>query len=200
MFPPPRQSLLTFATGTNYRYQSWQPISTNDTLVGTKAPYYGNIAVAAALGDHSTGQTSVANLPLPYSNESAYAIYGSSASVAPDRIAIINMVQYNYTALANGTGLAYPTPKPSKIYSFQLPSACAVGASIAVRRLLANGSDSITGITWDGYSYNWELNLGRPVLLGNVTRGETVEVVSGGIVNADVPYSSVAVLDLSCGV
>lgn len=110
------------------------------------------------------------------------------------------MVQYNYTALANGTGLAYPTPKTSKMYSFQLPPACAIGATIAVRRLLANGSDSITGITWDGYSYNWELNLGEPVLLGNVTRGESVEVVAGGIVSVNVPYSSVAVLDLGCGV
>jgi len=99
------------------------------------------------------------------------------------------MVQYNYTALANRTGLAYPSPKPSKMHSFQLPPACAVGSSIAVRRLLANGSDSITGITWDGYNYNWELNLGRPALLGNVMRGESVEVVTGGIVNVNVPLS-----------
>jgi len=184
--------------GTNYRYQSWQPITTNDTLVGTKAPYYGNIAVAASLGDHSAGRTSVANLPLPHSNESAYAIYGPSASIVPDRITVINMVQYNYTALINGTGLASPTLKPSKTYSFQLPAACAVGASIGVRRLLANGSDSITGITWDGYSYSWELDLERPVLLGNVTRGESLKIALGGVVSVDVPFSSVAVLDLSC--
>lgn len=110
------------------------------------------------------------------------------------------MVQYNYTALANGTGLAYPSPKPLKTYSFQLPAACAVGSIVGLRRLLANGSDSITGITWDGYSYNWELNLGKPVLLNNVTRGESVQMGSAGVVNVDVPFSSVAVLDLNCAV
>ena len=35
----------------NYRYQSWQPVDTNNiTSNGTKAPYYGSITVAAFLG------------------------------------------------------------------------------------------------------------------------------------------------------
>src|SRR3954462_11542286 len=37
--------------GTNYRYQSWQPVETSLGTLGTKPPYYGNIAVAAFLGN-----------------------------------------------------------------------------------------------------------------------------------------------------
>lgn len=190
--------------GTGYRYQSWQPIDTsaalyNPTTMGTKAPYYGNVAVAAIIGDVSQGDTRVANLPLAKSSEAAYAVYGPGASSGiPTRIAVINMVQYNYTALANGTGLAAPTPRPSETYAFQLPAQLCAGTTAGVRRLMANGSDSITGITWDGYSYNWELAEGKPVLLGNVTRGESVVVGADGVVTVGVPVSSVAVLDLEC--
>ena len=190
--------------GTGYRYQAWQPIDTssgmyNPTTIGTKAPYYGSIAVAAILGDVSGRDTRIANLPLPQTDESAYAVYGpGNAGGVPSRIAVINMLQYNYTALANGTGLAYPTPRPARTYSFQLPQALCAGTRAAVRRLSANGSDAVTGMTWDGYSFNWELEQGRPVLLGNVTRGEEVGVAGNGVVSVSVPASGVAVLDLAC--
>ena len=62
---------------------------------------------------------------------------------------------------------------------------------------MANGSDAITGITFDGYSYNYELDAGRPVLLRNVTRGETA-IVKNGLVKVDVPASSAVILDFGC--
>jgi len=37
--------------GTNYRYASWQHVSTNRMTIGTKPPYYDNIAVASFIGD-----------------------------------------------------------------------------------------------------------------------------------------------------
>ena len=67
---------------------------------------------------------------------------------------------------------------------------------MALKRLVANGSDAITGITWDGWSYNYELNNGKPVRLGNVTVGETVKVVSGKA-TVGVEDSSAVVLDLT---
>ncbi|KAL1998863.1 hypothetical protein VTN02DRAFT_5464 [Thermoascus thermophilus] len=45
---------------------------------------------------------------------------------------------------------------------------------LSVQRLLANGRHAITGITRDGWSYNYELDGGKPVRLDNVTVGETV--------------------------
>jgi len=170
--------------GTNYRYASWQPVQTSRTPKGTKAPYYGNIAVASVLGDLKNHKTTVQNLPLTNQLEAAYAAYSDSTI---KRIAVINMQEYNYTSSVSST-------HPTKDYTFSLPGFEA--KTVGVRRLIANGSNAITGVTWDGYSYNYELNVGKPVRLNNVTIGETVKVGSDGKVTVKVPLSSVAVLDL----
>lgn len=175
--------------GTDYRYASWQPISTNKTTKGTKAPYYGNIAVAAMLGDLTRNSVQVANLPLENDEESAYAAYNDGTL---RRIAVINMREYNYTV--NGTSsIPNPVPRPSHAYTFQIPSDY---SRVTLRRLAANGSDAITGITWDGWSYNWELQQGKPVRLHNVTVGETMRVKRGNI-TVEVPDSSAVILDLA---
>jgi hypothetical protein len=116
--------------------------------------------------------------------ESAYAAYEDEKLA---RVAVINLVEYNYTGPA--------ATRPSVTCNISLPATYS-GQSVGVQRLMANGSNAITGITWDGYSYNWELNNGRPVLLGNITRGETVKVGKGGEVQVVVPYSSMAMLNL----
>ncbi len=61
---------------------------------------------------------------------------------------------------------------------------------------MANGSDAITGITFDGWSYNYEVRAGRPVRLGNVTVGERVVVGEGGVVTVRVADASGVVLDV----
>ena len=181
--------------GTDYRYASWQPIETNKTSIGTKAPYYGNIAVAAFLGNisgntaNSTVQeTSIANLPLPSPMEAAYAAYHDSVL---QRVIVINMQQYNYSN-ASTEG-----PRPVSMYSFQVPESCG-GQNATVSRLMANGSDAITGITWNGLSYNYELQSGMPVRLDNVTIGETIVVGANGSMIVDVPHSSAAMVSLKC--
>ncbi|KAI9668250.1 MAG: hypothetical protein M1821_001070 [Bathelium mastoideum] len=181
--------------GTNYRYVSWQPIETNVSSIGTKAPYYGNIAVAAFLGNvsgntaNSTAQnTSIANLPLPNPMEAAYAAYSNSVL---QRVMVINLQQYNYSN-ASTEG-----PRPMTTYNFQVPESCS-GGNATVSRLMANGSDAITGITWNGYSYNYELQNGAPVLLNNVTVGESVLVGANGDLSVNVPHSSAAMVSLKC--
>jgi Glycosyl hydrolase family 79 C-terminal beta domain len=172
--------------GTDYRYASWQPIPTNKTTIGTKPPYYGNIAVAAMLGDLTAGNVSIANLPLESEFESAYAAYVNEKLA---RIAVINMRAYNYTV--NGTSsVLNPVQRPSQEYSFQVPEEC----EVEVQRLYANGSDAISGITWDGWSYNWELEKGKPVRLHNVTVGERVRA-EGGVVSVTVQDSTAVVLN-----
>jgi hypothetical protein len=59
---------------------------------------------------------------------------------------------------------------------------------------MANGSDAVTGATFDGYSYNYELDNGKPVLLKNITRGESVKVSRKGDLTVDVPDSSAVLL------
>ncbi|KAH8816373.1 glycoside hydrolase family 79 protein [Xylogone sp. PMI_703] len=173
--------------GTDYRYASWQPVETDKTAKGTKAPYYGNIAVAAMLGDVTKKKVQIANIPLSTSYDAAYAAYDNGRLA---RIMVINLRQYNYTV--NGTSdIPNPVKRPSQKYSFQLPKT--VFGEATIQTLHANGSDAITGITWDGLSYNYELDNGKPVRLRNVTTGEKV-LVWGGKVTLDVQDSSAAIL------
>lgn len=179
--------------GTNYRYQSWQPIDTDLATKGTKAPYYGNIAVAAFLGDIKRAAPSIVNLPLTSEEESAYAAYVHNKLA---RVMLINMMAYNATDYNSEYIDHYK--RPVERYELQLSEAYR-GRHIGLQRLMANGSDAITGITFDGYSYNYELANGRPVPQHNVTRGETVRVGWDGKVHVDVPRSSAVMLRLDKG-
>jgi hypothetical protein len=175
--------------GTDYRYASWQPVPTNKTTIGTKPPYYGNIAVAAMLGNLVMNEVQVVNLPLENAEESAYAAYVDGKL---KRVAVVNMREYNYTV--NGTSDVVSTvPRPTQNYTFAVPEDCG-GEWVGVKRLYANGSDAITGITWDGWSYNWDLENGKPVKLHNVTTGEQLQVI-GGIVTVGVLDSTAAILE-----
>ena len=173
--------------GTNYRYASWQPIDTNITVKGTTAPYYGNIAVANMLQNATEADVQIKNLPLPSEREAAYAAYVNGTLT---RVMVINMEAYNYTDGASNS------TRPQRLYSFSAPTSCAPGGFL--NRLIANGSDAISGITFGGYSYNYELDEGRPVFLGNASRSEVVYVGEDGIFNVQVPVSSAAMINLQC--
>ncbi len=173
--------------GTDYRYAAWQPIETNKTRKGTKPPYYGNIAIAAVIGNLASHDVTIANLPMISSMNSAYAAYVDGEL---SRIAVINMFQYNYTITSR-------IQRPIVRYHFRVAEHCA--GRVGIQRLMANGSDAISGITFDGYSYNYELDNGAPVLLHNITRGEYTYVSRQGVLTVDVPDSSAAILNLRCG-
>lgn len=156
------------------------------------------------MGNIPSAPVSIAQIPFSSSTEAAYAAYACPSSSPTGRtrnlarVAVLNMNGYNSTV--GGEGLvplprAEVVPRPSKNYTFALGPASA-GRTAVVRRLWANGSDAITGITWDGWSYNFELDEGRPVRLGNVTVGETVEVGRDGAVTVSVPDSSAARVEL----
>ncbi|KAK0618177.1 hypothetical protein B0T17DRAFT_618803 [Bombardia bombarda] len=192
--------------GTNYRYAAWQPLTTDLAPVETKAPYYGSVAVAAALGNLARCPATVVAIPLASDREAAYAAYVDGGATLA-RIIVINLNAYNTTV--DGAGLEplpadQTLPRPSADYNFTIAGYAAARKKagsqvVAVQRLLANGSDAITGITWDGWSYNHELAGGRPVRLGNVTVGETASVGVDGTVGVTVPASSAVILDFVGG-
>lgn len=176
------------------QYQAWQPVSTDLGTIGTKAPYYGSIALAAMVGDNSRHPVSITSIPLSSdSEEAAYAAHytkGHDDKLA--RIIVVNLHGYNTTV--DGQGLEpVPTPKKrgSRKYTFDVGKS---HGSVGVQRLLANGSDAITGITFDGWSYNYELDLGKPVRLHNVTVGEKTKVRDGKV-TIEVPDSSAVLLN-----
>ncbi|KAI0149897.1 glycoside hydrolase family 79 protein [Hypoxylon sp. NC0597] len=183
-----------FHMGTDYRYASWQPVDTSKTTIGTKAPYYGNIAAAAFLGKAGTrvAQVPLAGAEVDPETDVAYAAFGADGKLS--RILALNLRPYNYTL--NGTGGAdlNPTPRPVRGYTFA--GVHAESTTGVVRRLRANGSDAITGISWDGWSYNYELDYGKPAKLDNVTTGETVQVVNTTL-NVPVVDSEAVILDFA---
>lgn len=176
--------------GTNYRYQAWQPINTNKTSIGTKAPYYGNIAVAAFLGDltKASRRPQVVNIDLKDESRSAYASYVNGKLT---KIMLINLNDHNTTAQNNYT--VPSAPRGVEKFTLQVPKDCN-GKKATLQRLMANGSDAVTGATFDGYSYNYELDNGKPVLLKNATRGESVKVSRRGDLEVEVPDSSAVLL------
>ena len=181
--------------GTDFRYAAWQPVQTNRTAIGTKPPFYGQIGAAAAVGDLSNSSSPVTVEELSAGEgvyDSAYAIY-EAGSLA--RLAAVNLREYNYSIISGGPPDPNAGPRPNQTYSFQLPEGVAAGKAVSVKRLIANGSDAITGVTFDGLSFNYELELGMPVKLDNVTTGETV-VPQDGVISVVVPDSSAVVLGL----
>ncbi|KAK5726565.1 hypothetical protein LTR15_002450 [Elasticomyces elasticus] len=175
--------------GVNYRYQAWQPVETRNTTKGTKAPFYGNVAVSAFLGDLTNAESRpyVVDLELPNFDESAFASYVDGKL---RKLIVINMDEYNATA--SNVGYVDDYPRPVETYSFQLPRGY---KSAQLQRLMANGSDAITGVTFDGYSYAAELDNGKPVLLSNVTVGERLRVGRNGKAIVKLPRSSAVILD-----
>lgn len=120
---------------------------------------------------------------------SQYAAYVDNALA---RLLVVDLHTYNTT----DNNYTTPFARPVETYSFKLPSACKGEAQ--VQRLIANGSDAVSGITWDGHSYNFELDEGKPVRMSNVTRGENVKMDGNDMMKVEVPWSSAAILSLHC--
>ncbi|KAF2759257.1 hypothetical protein EJ05DRAFT_485297 [Pseudovirgaria hyperparasitica] len=170
--------------GTNYRYQSWQPVTTALGTKGTKAPYYGNVATAAALGDLRGGDVRVKHIALAAETDAGYAVYAKGVLRS---VVIVNMVPYNASSTVT---------RGSETYSVKLPVGCTSDA--VVQRLLAPGSDVIDGATFNGVSYDLALDDGKPVVVEGMKRDEGVTVEYDGELAVDVPWSSAAVVQPSC--
>lgn len=148
--------------------------------------------MASFIGDITASPPRIANLPLTSPYEAAYAAYVKGDLA---RMIVINLQEYNATA---GNNLTNDYPRPVEEYIFQLPHGYE-GRDLAVQRLTANGSDAITGVTFDGWSYNYESDEGRPVRLGNVTMGEKLVVGDEGMVKVGVERSSAVILRFDDG-
>ncbi|EQB45829.1 hypothetical protein CGLO_15245 [Colletotrichum gloeosporioides Cg-14] len=166
--------------------------SINRHDIGTKAPYYGNLATAAILGRLGKDKVQVANLPATGNGaESVYGIYHSGKLA---KVAILNMAEYNFTASGNATETELNKFKRSNhSFSINLDSSFN-GKTATVLRLIAPGADSITGITWDGYTFNYDVDNGKAARVSTVTVGEEV-AVSDGKATLSIADSSAVVVE-----
>ncbi|KAF3384630.1 Beta-glucuronidase [Penicillium rolfsii] len=168
---------LHFHQGLNYRYASWQPIASKGQPPKTRAPYYGQIMVAAAIG--SDPDTRIANIPLAEDTEAAYGIYhGEGLS----KLVVINLRAYNQTATRN---------RPSREYEFKVPNKF---KKAKLDLLSAPGSDSVESITFGGISFDYELLEGKPVA---IYEKEETASIDHGILRISVADSSAVLVTLS---
>lgn len=130
--------------------------------------------VASALGHSHNAR--VVNIPLKEEIESAYAIYDEDQL---SKLAIVNMQAFNQTA--TGT-------RPSKEYTFEVGH----HRHAKIETLIAPGSDATTDVTFAGISYDHNLAMGKPVVLGP-NKFVTIE---NGVLRVDVSDSSAVVVTL----
>ena len=188
--------------GTGFPYSSWQPITTPNINISTSAAYYGNIAAAAVLGNITREPPKVMELDMGDVGAdglvSGYAVFVGDQWTTLRRIALLDLHAYNVTIPTSSPPphalMPNPSTRPVRSYTFTLPSSLNIadGTTLGVQRLLANGSDAKVGITWDGWSYDYELDEGRPVKVGSNV--EESIVVSGGAVSVGLEDSTAVLL------
>lgn len=171
--------------GVNYRYASWQPIETERAVKTTKPAYYANVATAEIVGDVSRGDVKVIQLDLGSdADENVDVGYGIYVDGEIEKVTLLNLRSWNISATSE---------RPAKKYEIVAPKAA---KSAELKRLTADGTDAQSGISYGGYSYNLELDNGKPVRLDNVTDVEEVRVGRHGKLVLEVPSGSAAVLKM----
>lgn len=133
--------------------------------------------VSKALGSEKHSQV----LPLEMQSdlESAYATYAQGKLA---RIIMLNMKAVR----AEETDWS----KPQK-YSFPLSRKI---REAKIERLEGPGSDASKNITFRGFSYDYEADLGKPVAMSGVEKTEERILVKDGKLELEVPASSAVLL------
>ena len=166
--------------GTNFLYNSWQPISTSKDTQGVKAPYYGLIAAATFLGDLNNANVHVVEIRLSDGVQSSgYAAYDNGLL---SRLALIQMTAWNVTQ--TGT-------RPTQVVTLKFPSGY-TSKQVCIARLLASGSDAISGVTFGNTSF--DSPSGEPVIMNTSNGVEVAAIGAGGLLVVELPWSSAAII------
>jgi hypothetical protein len=174
---PPQQNITRFnlIQGTTFGYAGWTPVEHNGLAPQVRAPLYGQLVAAEAIGRHPIVQ--VKALDLERDDLSAYAIYESGVLA---RYLVVNLDGWNST-----TKYARPSQKFALDVSHRVKSA-------EVKRLVGPGASADTGITWGGFSWNY--TDGR---LGRTGKDDTeVLKVLKGAVRLEVDSSEAVIVEL----
>jgi hypothetical protein len=142
----------------------------------TLPPYYGNIATAAFLGKDTDLQV------VDFPQSETLSVYGAYAGGKLTRMAVLNMNEFNSTEGG---------PRPSTDVSFTI-SGATNSSSVTVQRLQAPGSDATSGVTFSGYSWDYNLGQGMPVNVNNASP-EVLNITSGAF-TITIPDSEIAIL------
>jgi hypothetical protein len=113
-------------------------VTNNNLAPQIRAPFYGQLVAADAIGHHPEVQ--VKSLDLGRDDLSAYAIYEAEMLA---RYVVINLDEWNSTT---------PYSRPSQRVLLDMPEHL---QSAEVTRLTGSGASADQGISWGGISWNY---------------------------------------------
>lgn len=158
-------------------YSAWIPVQTGMEAPQTLPPYYGKLAAATFLADSASIKVSI--IPLggsPYFDSG----YGASVGGKLERIALLNLREYD----SNSSSARGKQEYIVKVQPFQIWE---------VQRLTAAGAHDVTGVTFNGYSYEYA-SLGRPVRAHGMSTNEVVIADGHGNLHVTVADSEAVVV------
>lgn len=162
---------------------AWQPIQMHGVGPNVRPSYYAHVAMAQLIGSgNGTTQIStltLSNIPAGYPDYvRAYSAYTQGSLSA---VVIVN----------GKTSNASVSNKPSLPVTLNLPSA--KGQTLYISTLTAAGSDSISGTTWNGLSFEANSDGTPSQQDSNV---QTVQVGSDGTVTLSVRDASAIIANI----
>ena len=164
-------------------YWAFAPIlssPTNDTPSAVHATWYGILAAADFLGNQTTKDVRVVEIPIQQQGNANVVAYASFQDEDLASVAILNL---DFWAPAVDAG-----PRPQT--TFTLKGIPQTADTVQVRRLTGPGGLDLEGVTWGGEGWSWQNN-GMPVQTGN---GTEILQVQGGSVDVTVAATEAVVL------
>lgn len=144
-------------------YSAWLPVKSGSKSPQTFPPYYGKMAAAVFLADSANIQVKKISLNGSADHDSGYGAYENGQL---KRIALLNLREYDSSS-GNSRGEQKYTVKVQPHESW------------VVQRLTAAGSDVVSGVTYNGFSYEYS-SMGKPVQVQGTASNERAQANSQG--------------------
>lgn len=158
-------------------YSAWLPVQSGSDAPQTFPPYYGKLAAATFLADSANIQVKIISLGGDPDVDSGYGAYVGDQL---ERIALLNLREYN----SNST-----TPRGEQEYTVSVrPFQVWV-----VQRLTASSAFDVTGVTYNGYAYEYA-TLGKPARVRGTSTDELVIADGHGNLHVTVAESEAVVI------
>ena len=173
--PRPRGSFkrIHFHQSVGSPYSAWSPVEPLQTL----PPYYGQLASSTFLANSDRINVKVLSLGEDRDLDSGYT---ASIGSQVDRIAMINLRQFNSTS---------EEARGSQTYTVNVSPR----SRWTVKRLAAPGALDMSNITFNGFAYDAD-TLGKPVRVAGRTSNEKAEANQKGDIAVTVADSEAVVL------
>ncbi|KAH8703933.1 glycoside hydrolase family 79 protein [Talaromyces proteolyticus] len=158
-------------------YSAWLPVSKDSSDPQTNPPYYGKLAAATFLANSSTIEVKTIDLNGDADKDSGYGAYVNGTL---QRVALLNLREFSSSSGSD---------RGSQNYTISVNP----NESWVVKRLTAPGADVDTGVTFNGYSYEYG-TLGLPTRDNSTSSDEKVTSDASGNLYVTVADSEAVII------